>query len=156
MTTSDIPAFNVLRKKPRRCAHHVYSIRSPRSWAISSAILFSNPSPRSFENGRLFGSAQTRSTPAGRAICGATATGAGLLFTHAPAASNKRISPAKAQRRKGRPSVLPEVCLCVFAPLRENALRKREHIQHASSRRIVRQIAHRTHEPKCRRSVARL
>ena len=60
MTTSHVPACSVLRKNPRRCAHHVYSTGRCISRAISSAILFSKPSPFSFENGRLFGSAQTR------------------------------------------------------------------------------------------------
>src|SRR6185312_3922488 len=59
--TSQLRALRVLRTKPRRCAHHVYSTRSPRSAASSEAMRFSNPSPRSFENGKLFGSAQTRS-----------------------------------------------------------------------------------------------
>src|SRR5256714_12972056 len=58
--TSQLPAFSVLRTKPRRCAHEVYATRSPRSWAMSAAMRFSKPSPRTFENGRLFGSAQTR------------------------------------------------------------------------------------------------
>src|ERR687886_584472 len=66
MTTSHAPDFKVLRMKPRRCAHQVYSTRAPKSFATSSAILFSNPSPRAFENGRLFGSAQTLSTCSSR------------------------------------------------------------------------------------------
>src|SRR3954451_21645637 len=60
MTISQSPARSVLRTKPRRCAHQRYSSGTSRSWASSSAMRFSNPSPASFENGRLFGSAQTR------------------------------------------------------------------------------------------------
>src|SRR4051812_24202478 len=37
---------------------------APISCAMTSTIWFSNPSPRSFENGRLFGSAQTRNSRA--------------------------------------------------------------------------------------------
>src|SRR4051812_44782031 len=46
--------------KPRRCAHHVYETALPNFCATFSASLFSKPSPARFENGRLFGSAQTR------------------------------------------------------------------------------------------------
>src|SRR4051794_34816850 len=60
MTISQSPARSVLRTKPRRCAHQRYSSGTPRSRASSAAMRFSNPSPASFENGRLFGSAQTR------------------------------------------------------------------------------------------------
>ncbi len=35
-------------------------------------------------------------------------------------------------------------------------LRKREHIQHASFRRVIRQIAHRAHEPQRRRRITRI
>src|SRR5690349_13617898 len=112
---SHAPARSVLRKKPRRCAHHVYSTRSPMSWARSSAILFSKPSPRWLENGRLFGSAQTRSTPAGRVIGDVTATGAGLLVTHEVALTNKR---SFTQRRKGRPAKTQRgILLCALATL---------------------------------------
>src|SRR5215207_864349 len=121
MTTSQTPARSVLRKKPRRCAHQVYSTRSPRSWANNSAILFSKPSPRSLENGRLFGSAQTRSTPAGRVNCGAAAaTGTDLCSAH----------PFKDAIRTHK----------------RHDLRKREHIKHASSRRVIRQVGHGAHE----------
>src|SRR6187549_2873255 len=61
MTTSQTPARRVVRMKPRRCSHQVYCTRRPRSLATICAIAFSNPSARSFEYGRLFGSAQTRS-----------------------------------------------------------------------------------------------
>src|SRR5689334_10282767 len=45
-----------------RSGHQLYSSFALRSRATSSARRFSIPSPRSFENGRLLGSAQTRST----------------------------------------------------------------------------------------------
>src|SRR4030095_9321721 len=112
MTTSQTPARNVFRKKPRRCAHHVYSTRSPMSWANSSAILFSKPSRRSFEKGRLFGSAHTRSTPAGRVNCGgAAAIGADLYSAH----PIQNVTSAHKQHN----------------------LRKREYIKHASSGRGI-------------------
>src|SRR5215204_6412024 len=61
MTTSQSPAFNVFLTNPRRCAHHVYRTSACRSRPTSAARWFSNPSSRSFVNGRLFGSAHTRS-----------------------------------------------------------------------------------------------
>src|SRR6185503_9491020 len=61
ITTSHFCADNVLRRNPRRCANQVYSTRLPRSRASSAAILFSKPSPFELVNGRLFGSAHTRS-----------------------------------------------------------------------------------------------
>src|SRR5205085_11986519 len=102
-TTSHAPAFKVLRMKPRRCAHQVYSSFSCRSSANSSAILFSNPSPRSFENGRLFGSAHTRRTPGGRCIC-ACADGFGCTLPAHERASetNASRSHAKTTRTRSR------------------------------------------------------
>src|SRR5262245_50383347 len=47
--------------KPVACGNHVYSTGNFSSAATMSAILFSKPSPLSFENGMLAGSAQTRS-----------------------------------------------------------------------------------------------
>src|SRR5215470_8739754 len=47
--------------KPVACGNQVYSTGSFSSAATMAAILFSNPSPLSFENGMLAGSAQTRS-----------------------------------------------------------------------------------------------
>src|SRR5881398_2475386 len=64
MSTSHDPKPIVFRTYPRRWAHHVYSTDACNSAATRSASLFSNPSSRLFENGRLFGSAQTRSTRA--------------------------------------------------------------------------------------------
>src|SRR5919109_5298855 len=46
--------------KPVACGNHVYSTGTLSSAATISAILFSNPSPFSLENGMLAGSAQTR------------------------------------------------------------------------------------------------
>src|SRR2546427_12522645 len=45
---------------PRRSGHHVKVGVAPNSLAMSSTILFSKPSNRSFEYGKLLGSAQTR------------------------------------------------------------------------------------------------
>src|SRR6266700_75978 len=59
--------------KPVACGNQVYSTGSLSSPATMSAILFSKPSPLSFENGRLAGSAQTRravrSTRSTRCAC---------------------------------------------------------------------------------------
>src|SRR3954453_21836555 len=49
---------------PRRCGHQVYCTVAPSSWAMRSTILFSKPSPCRFENGRLLGSLQTRTSRA--------------------------------------------------------------------------------------------
>src|SRR5947209_8066390 len=59
--------------KPVACGNQVYSTGSLSSRATMSAILFSKPSPLSFENGILAGSAQTRnavrSTRSTRCAC---------------------------------------------------------------------------------------
>src|SRR5712671_907791 len=59
--------------KPVACGNQVYSTGSLSSPATMSAILFSKPSPLSFENGKLAGSAQTRnavrSTRSTRCAC---------------------------------------------------------------------------------------
>src|SRR5436189_5857288 len=68
MTTSQRPASSELRMKPRRCGSQKYSRVRCSSCATSAAILFSNPSPGRFENGRLFGSAQTRSGASARPV----------------------------------------------------------------------------------------
>ena len=59
VTRSHSPAFSVLRMKPRRWAHQKYCGCAPSSLAISSAILFSNPSPFALLKGKLLGSAHT-------------------------------------------------------------------------------------------------
>src|SRR5881296_204807 len=66
---------------PMRCGNHVYSSVHPSSRAKSSAILFSKPSPARLENGRLFGSSQTRSTrsPPTVSLCCADAPNDGKL-----------------------------------------------------------------------------
>src|SRR5262249_50908478 len=62
MMTSHLCAASVLRTKPVACGYQLYESPSPSLSASNSASLFSKPSPRSVENGMLFGSAQTRST----------------------------------------------------------------------------------------------
>src|SRR4051812_37675859 len=57
MTMSLGPCLTASRKKPRRCAHQLYSIVALRSEATRAAILFSKPSSLSLLKGRLFGSA---------------------------------------------------------------------------------------------------
>src|SRR5215467_1368363 len=52
--TSHLCAASVLRTKPVACGYQLYESPLPS--------LFSKPSPRSVENGMLFGSAQTLST----------------------------------------------------------------------------------------------
>ena len=56
----------MMRKYPRRVGYHTYESLEFSSLAISSAILFSYPSPLSFEDGMLSGSAQTRIRPGSR------------------------------------------------------------------------------------------
>src|SRR5215471_4818547 len=60
--TSHLCAASVLRTKPVACGYQLYESPLPSLSAINSASLFSKPSPRSVENGMLFGSAQTLST----------------------------------------------------------------------------------------------
>src|SRR6185369_17456129 len=79
ITTSQRRAVSELRMKPRRCGNQKYSSGRTNSCATSVAILFSNPAPRSFENGMLLGSAHTRSGdralgPAARPAHSATTT----------------------------------------------------------------------------------
>src|SRR5215468_5922094 len=60
--TSHLCAESVLRTKPVACGYQLYESPLPSLSASISASLFSKPSPRSVENGMLFGSAQTLST----------------------------------------------------------------------------------------------
>src|SRR6201988_1698597 len=60
--TSHLCAASVLRTKPGACGYQLYESPLPSLSASNSASLFSKPSPRSVENGMLFGSAQTLST----------------------------------------------------------------------------------------------
>src|SRR5215467_13388577 len=63
ITTSHWLARSVFLMNPRRSGHHVNVGVAPNSFAMRSTILFSKPSSRSFEYGKLFGSAQTRGDP---------------------------------------------------------------------------------------------
>src|SRR3954470_17316996 len=71
--------------KPVACGNQVYSTGSLSSPATMSAILFSKPSPLSFENGRLAGSAQTRkavrSTRSTRCACAPATNATKLALT---------------------------------------------------------------------------
>src|SRR5215469_13596327 len=60
--TSHLCAASVLRTKPVACGYQLYESPLPSLSASNLASLFSKPSPRSVENGMLFGSAQTLST----------------------------------------------------------------------------------------------
>src|SRR5215470_12310478 len=60
--TSHLCAASVLRTKPVACGYQLYESPLPSLSASISASLFSKPSPRSVENGMLFGSAQTLNT----------------------------------------------------------------------------------------------
>ena len=110
---SQAPAPSVLRMKSRRCAHQVYDSSASCSSATSSAIRFSNPSPCSFENGRLFGSAQTRSSRSA-----------------APAARPPMRTAETAKRREPQPSH------CVGRSCRGRG----EHVEHAAGRGVLGQI----------------
>src|SRR5688572_7538248 len=67
--------------KPRRCAHHTYSIRASSDSPTSSAIRFSKPWSFAFENGRLFGSAHTRNVRDGCAHAAAAAATTAISAT---------------------------------------------------------------------------
>src|SRR5215472_13178837 len=60
--TSHLCAARVLRTKPVAWGYQLYESPLPSLSASNLASLFSKPSPRSVENGMLFGSAQTLST----------------------------------------------------------------------------------------------
>src|SRR3954466_5410629 len=64
IATSQYRPFNALLKNPLRTGHQAYSTLEFQSFATSSAIFCSNPSPFWFERGMLSGSAQTLRTPA--------------------------------------------------------------------------------------------
>src|SRR4051812_36824244 len=138
-TTSQRPAFTVLRKKPRRCAHQVYSTRRPNSSPISVASLFSKPSPFRFENGRLFGSEQTRSASAARAW---RANRVPVTAT-ATIVANATPDTINARRPRGRKPVV-----------RSARIAQSEHVEHAAERRLLRQILHGVDEAESRRRVA--
>src|SRR5512142_1586044 len=94
MATSQVFAFSVLRTHPRRCGHQVYSSVSPNWCATSSAILFSKPSPARLENGRLFGSAQTRRARRPGPLTGAS----GDRADPSSVAATAITTPARARR----------------------------------------------------------
>src|SRR5687767_7762430 len=121
MMTSHDCALSVLRTNPRRCAHQVYATVRPMSRAMSWAILFSNPSPRPFEKGRLLGSEQTR-----RALGALRALRALREATTTPTAFSS-VSALSA------PSALSALGQC-------------KDIQRPSLRRVLRKVAHRVRE----------
>src|SRR5581483_948516 len=99
ITRSQRLARSVLRTNPTTCGNQVYLTGSDRSLPTTSAILFSKPSPFSSENGRLLGSAQTRSSvratssPVGDLMGGSCAApGEELSATAAPQRSASRKS----------------------------------------------------------------
>src|SRR5437764_1282694 len=91
------------------------------SFAISCAILFSNPSRFSFENGRLFGSAVMRRMRFDESL-GAFASGTGMQQSCCASAT---LAPNESKNA---------------------SLRQREDIEHSALRGFVRQIVHRVDE----------
>src|SRR5437764_10523368 len=59
-TASHKLALSEFLRKFLRSENQTYFSAAERSWAMSCASLFSSPCPMRLENGRLFGSAQTR------------------------------------------------------------------------------------------------
>src|SRR5215213_10274663 len=94
------------------------------SRAITSAILFSNPSSRSFENGRLLGSAAICSTRRVGCVC---ATGA--AFDSAERAPGGAAHPPISEQQT--------------ATNTSDSSRKREHMERASLAGVLRQVFHR-------------
>src|SRR6185312_10751264 len=99
-----------------------------------STILFSNPSSRSFENGRLFGSAHTRSSRAGLAIAAATGR------------PNMNASSNNAPVIRS-PDDLPDLAALSGQP---------EHIERASWVRGFLQVLHHVDEAERRGGVSRV
>src|SRR5438309_1123957 len=91
------------------------------SFAISSAILFSNPSRLSFENGRLLGSAVMRMMHFDDSL-GAFASGIGIQQSCCAKAT---LAPNESKKA---------------------SLRQREDIQHSALRCLIRQVVHRIDE----------
>src|SRR6185437_15549195 len=85
MTRSQFPPLRPRRTKPITCGNQKYCTGSDRSWPMSSASLFSKPSPALLENGRSLGSTQTRRTARAGAV---PAAGAALLTLSPPASRN--------------------------------------------------------------------
>src|SRR5688572_3004544 len=100
MTTSQRLENSVWRMKPVACGNQTYSTGTFSSAATISAILFSKPSPLSLENGRLAGSAHTRSdsrlTRSIRCPSPARAAGAGSAQTETPSSAAAILSTAVA------------------------------------------------------------
>src|SRR3954466_16067674 len=103
MITSHCWALSVLRTKPRRCAHQVKEIVLPRSPATSSASLFSKPCCCASENGRLFGSAHTRSSSAiaGRSAVRINSAAAQPITLVHPGGRSSCPPPCPSPRRRG-------------------------------------------------------
>src|SRR5687768_9195985 len=118
MMTSHDFALSVLRTNPRRCAHQVYATVRPMSRAMSWAIRFSNPSPRSFEKGRLLGSVQTR----------------------------RALGALGALRALREATTTPTAFSSVSALSALSALGQCKDIQRPSLRRVLRKVAHRVRE----------
>src|SRR5438477_1199390 len=93
MTRSHRPASSVVRMNPRRWGDQKYSSGRWTSWAMSSEILFSKPSPARFENGMLFGSEQTRSGGGAPPTSADNATTATIVLKaeHIDGASRSRV-----------------------------------------------------------------
>src|SRR6185312_760465 len=114
--TSHRPALSVLRTKPRRCGCQVYCTGAPSASPTSRAMAFSSPSCFWFENGMLFGSAQTRRggaaasrpTSASRAVTSVPAGGRLLadLLAVAPGVLAQRVREDRGTVRLRVPDVV--------------------------------------------------
>src|SRR3954462_7152518 len=114
--------------KPRRCAHQTYVTDVLSSRATRSARRFSSPSRLLLENGRLFGSAQTRNgAAAGPGRSRSPEALSGMLPEAVAAMSTGTAVPITARATR-----LPE------CPLSD--LWKRKDIQHPALLRHTRQI----------------
>src|SRR4051794_40626223 len=111
--------------KPRRWAHQGEEARPPNCAAPQAASLFSNPASALSENGKLFGSAQTRSAPSDAAAA-----------VVASATRNPRAMPGKLFRRR----------MAAVLTIRATEL---EHQQLAPARGIERQVLGGSGEAQC-------
>ena len=101
MTRSHSPAFSVLRKKPRRCAHQVYSTVASSSRATSSAILFSNPSqPLVRERQVVRVGADAEHAGAGARVRACRGVGCGVDAVPARARSERRSNRQSHEQRR--------------------------------------------------------
>src|SRR4051812_11897250 len=110
---------------------------------MSSTILFSKPSRRSFENGRLFGSAATRSTR-GSALKPITADKPKMSTS---IRGGRRLPGAVMPRPHSR--TRPEVAFHLLS-------RQRENIQRPSLGGVLRQIRHGVRETERGGGIARV